>query len=391
MITELDHINALGHLNSFIHNGLKDYSKKRNFDFGEDNRSNVSELSPFIKKRIIHEKTVISNCLDTFKLDSIEKFIQEVFWRTYWRGWLEGRPKVWKDYLRDLGILKKNLNKSNFYKDYKKAIDGQTGFDCFDHWVGELQKSGYLHNHARMWFASIWIFTLNLPWQLGADLFYKNLLDADAASNTLSWRWVAGLQTKGKIYLAREDNIEKYSKFSFTKKNTLAQTAKEPEYEFYEYEEFKYPNTKLNKNDYYLINPNYLLYDKSLLIDLQYANVINYNHLNYNEDTIIKQKFNTSAVDEYVKWLKKNNIVVKEIFNEEKLKFTLSDKSLFTHYPGVGYENDKLIEISKSHNISINYLYDSYDTLCWPYAKSGFFKFKTKINHFIQELFNYQK
>jgi deoxyribodipyrimidine photo-lyase len=66
--------------------------------------------------------------------------------------------------------------------------------------VQELVETGYLHNHARMWFASIWIFTLRLPWELGADFFLRHLLDGDAASNTLSWRWVAGLHTKGKHY-----------------------------------------------------------------------------------------------------------------------------------------------------------------------------------------------
>ena len=43
-----------------------------------------------------------------------------------------------------------------------------------------------------MWFASIWIFTLKLPWQKGAEFFLRELYDGDAASNTLSWRWVAG-------------------------------------------------------------------------------------------------------------------------------------------------------------------------------------------------------
>jgi deoxyribodipyrimidine photolyase len=62
-----------------------------------------------------------------------------------------------------------------------------------------------------MWFASIWIFTLRIPWQLGAAFMYHHLLDGDPASNTLSWRWVAGLHTKGKTYLARADNITKYS------------------------------------------------------------------------------------------------------------------------------------------------------------------------------------
>jgi deoxyribodipyrimidine photo-lyase len=91
------------------------------------------------------------------------------------------------------------------------ALDGRTGIAGFDDWARELVATGYLHNHARMWFASIWIFTLRLPWELGAAFFYEHLLDGDVASNTLSWRWVAGLQTPGKTYVARADNIAFYT------------------------------------------------------------------------------------------------------------------------------------------------------------------------------------
>ena len=74
----------------------------------------------------------------------------------------------------------------------------------------ELIQTGYLHNHARMWWASFWIHAEGLPWELGADVFFRHLLDADPASNTLSWRWVAGLQTAGKTYLVRLSNLQKY-------------------------------------------------------------------------------------------------------------------------------------------------------------------------------------
>ena len=103
---------------------------------------------------------------------------------------------------------------------------GQTGIDCFDAWARELTETGYLHNHARMWFASIWIFTLELPWELGADFFLRHLLDGDPASNTLSWRWVAGLQTRGKTYLARPDNIARYTEGRFRPANELSHTAR---------------------------------------------------------------------------------------------------------------------------------------------------------------------
>jgi deoxyribodipyrimidine photo-lyase len=79
-----------------------------------------------------------------------------------------------------------------------------------NHFARELVETGYLHNHARMWFAGWWIHIERLPWQLGADFFLRHLLDGDPASNTLSWRWVAGLQTPGKTYLPRRSNLEKY-------------------------------------------------------------------------------------------------------------------------------------------------------------------------------------
>ena len=209
---------ALNLLKKFINNGLSNYSSDRNYDYGPQNRTNTSNLSPFIKRRIIHEAEVIKECLKYFKYSKIEKFIQEVFWRTYWKGWLEGRPKVWENYKKDIKSLKESHSFGIKKKIYLSAIEGTTGIDCYDFWVNELIDYGYLHNHSRMWMSSIWVHTLNLPWQLGADFFLNNLLDADPASNTLSWRWVTGIHTRGKSYLASEQNINKYTQNRFIKK-----------------------------------------------------------------------------------------------------------------------------------------------------------------------------
>ena len=103
-------------------------------------------------------------------------------WRIYWKGWLELRPGVWDDYLIN---LKTHREKYKTDKNYLNAIEGNTNIQCFDDWVKELKETNYLHNHARMWFASIWIFTLDLPWELGAEFFLKHLYDGDSASNTL--------------------------------------------------------------------------------------------------------------------------------------------------------------------------------------------------------------
>jgi len=166
---------------------------------------------------------VVAAVLERHSLGSSEKFVQEVFWRTYWKGWLEQRPEVWRRYRRDLAELELSGGYSS--GDYEEAIAGRTGIDAMDAWVSELVDTGYLHNHTRMWFASIWIFTLGLPWQLGADFFYRHLLDGDAASNTLSWRWVAGLQTAGKTYLATASNISRFTEGRFSPSG-LATTAR---------------------------------------------------------------------------------------------------------------------------------------------------------------------
>ena len=209
---EASRAKALNQLNNFIDNGLAEYSKFRNFDFGPEKRTNISCLSPYITHGIINEKEVIQKALSKFSFSKNEKFIQEVLWRTYWKGWLELRPNVWTDYLVELNQIKNEFQNN---KNYLSAIEGKTDIECFNEWVNELKENNYLHNHTRMWFASIWIFTLELPWQLGAEFFMQNLYDGDAASNTLGWRWVAGVQTQGKHYLASEWNIKKFTNNRF--------------------------------------------------------------------------------------------------------------------------------------------------------------------------------
>lgn len=159
-----------------------------------------------------------------------EKFLAEVFWRTYWKGWMELRPSVWRMYVNDLNALHNGLQtQSGLRNRWEEACLGQTGIACFDTWSQELVDTGYLHNHARMWFASIWVFTLELPWQLGADFFLRHLLDGDAAVNTLSWRWVAGIQTPGKTYLATAENIAKFTDGRFSDTSGLARIAIPPD------------------------------------------------------------------------------------------------------------------------------------------------------------------
>ena len=216
-----DRTAAQARLAAFAPKAGRDYAMRRNLDVA--GHPHVSGLSPYLRHRIVTEEDVLQAVLRLHSPAAAVKFIHEVYWRTYWKGWLEQRPSVWTAYCAGLGAALNNVHtQSGLRAEWEAACLGRTGIDCFDHWAQELTETGYLHNHARMWFASIWIFTLRLPWELGADFFMRHLLDGDPASNTLGWRWVAGLQTIGKTYLARADNIAKYTENRFNPKGLAA-------------------------------------------------------------------------------------------------------------------------------------------------------------------------
>jgi len=193
------------------------YEQGRNYDNGPERHTDVSMLSPYIRCRLITEQEAITTALTAHGRDDASKFIEEVIWRGYYKGWLERRPQIWDSYVagRDADLISLKRDR-RLRRDIELAETGNTGLGYFDSWAHELVETGYLHNHSRMWFASIWIFTLELPWRLGADFFYRHLLDGDAAANTLNWRWAAGLHTRGKPYPARRQNIDTFTNGRFT-------------------------------------------------------------------------------------------------------------------------------------------------------------------------------
>ncbi|MDX5350340.1 MAG: DNA photolyase [Paracoccaceae bacterium] len=204
---------GLDRLSRFLPRAGRDYAALRNLDL--PGHPHVSTLSPWLRHRLVTEAEVIDATLRAHPRGA-EKFLAEVWWRTYWKGWLDLRPGIWTAYRQGLtAALNRLAVEPGLAARAEAAMLGETGIDGFDHWSRDLVATGYLHNHARMWFASIWIFTLRLPWELGADFFLRHLIDGDPASNTLSWRWVGGLHTPGKTYLATTDNIRQNTRGRF--------------------------------------------------------------------------------------------------------------------------------------------------------------------------------
>ena len=371
MIFEASRAKALDQLNNFVDNHLAEYSKLRNFDFGPEKRSNISCLSPYITHGVINEKEVIQKALSKFSFSKNEKFIQEVLWRTYWKGWLELRPNVWTDYLVELKQIR-NEFKNN--QDYLSAIEGKTNIDCFNEWVTELKENNYLHNHTRMWFASIWIFTLELPWQLGAEFFMKHLFDGDAASNTLGWRWVAGIQTQGKHYLASEWNIKKFTNNRFQNIQLNENAPPKVSEKSYQIIKQDFNNSENIKEK------NLLIFDNNLSFEVTNFKENNFKKIylvsNKNEDRSIKlseklMKFKSLLIEDQAQRLKNQSIDCQIIDISEVTNI----ENCCGLYPTIGENLDYL----NSNNLKVDFLYRSLDQLSWQYCNKGFFNFKNYI------------
>jgi len=380
---------GLERLKAFLPSAGKEYAAFRNYDLGQEKHPNVSMLSPYIRHRVLTETEVLKSVLQSHSPKSAEKFIQEIFWRTYWKGWLEMRPTVWAEYCSKLNKLYDQLQtQSGLRKSWEDACTGNTGIDCFDSWAKELFETGYLHNHSRMWFASIWIHTLELPWELGADFFLRHLLDADPASNTLSWRWVGGAQTIGKTYMASAQNIQKFTKGRFYPRN-LSQTPKM-------IQGSNNPDRLPISFDAVIKNPKkyaVLLHwedmDWSVLKDLLPNAEKVFCLVPNNEPTPLipsnlQQNFRKKLLeDTLMRWQDKLG-PVETIEKLEALKSETFD-FIFTSYITVGHTRD-LIQNFDWKNTKLIKIARDYDRKAWPYATHGFFRFKEQIGNFLTAL-----
>ena len=372
MMFEASRAKAVDKLNNFVENNLIDYSKLRNFDFGPSNRSNISCLSPYIAHGVINELEVIDKSLKKFSFAKNEKFIQEVLWRTYWKGWLELRPNVWSDYLIELDNVRNQFKNNQNYLD---AIEGKTDIDCFNQWVVELKENNYLHNHTRMWFASIWIFTLELPWQLGAEFFMQHLYDGDAASNTLGWRWVAGVQTQGKHYLASEWNINKFTnnRFQNIKLNENASPIFSDK--TYPINKKEFLNSEILEGQTLLVFENNMTFEFSDFKEHKFKKILlvlnNTNRAIKLSEKVLKFKADLLK-DQKVRLEEKS--INCEIINISDLKNIV--ENIYALYPAVG-ENLDFIQNNNLKNIK--FLYRKLDQFSWQYCNKGFFNFKNYI------------
>jgi deoxyribodipyrimidine photo-lyase len=358
----------------------------------------VSGLSPYIRHRLLSEIEVLTAVLAQHSRSASEKFIQEVFWRGYWKGWLEQRPSVWSDYLDDLGRAGSALvTDADLSARYQAAVDGETGILPLDSWSRELVQTGYLHNHARMWFASIWIFTLKLPWVLGADFFLRHLLDGDPASNTLSWRWVAGLHTRGKTYLATERNIRRYAAERFD----LDAAGVGFERLSAEAAALEAPANPAPSPIAWPVRPEplsrsgVLLTEEDLLIDLP-VEPLALTALRIDTDVCpLVHQFKTGAIENALAQaaaeLPGADISLQSASAYEVVAWAQQNRldQVWVAYAPVGYVRSRLeaLEVSLGEvGVSLVPFVREYDRLVWPHCSKGFFQLRKRIPELLDAL-----
>jgi deoxyribodipyrimidine photo-lyase len=369
---------GLQRLQAFVPQAGGAYQSGRNFDLSASSRSVVSQLSPWLRHRLISETEVLDAVLHLHSPKDAMSFIQEVFWRGYFKGWLEQHPSVWSSFQNNLHQQARNIPDG-----YTDAIQGQTGIACFDHWSRELRSTGYLHNHARMWFASIWIFTLRLPWELGAAFFLNHLHDADPASNTLSWRWVAGLHTKGKHYLATAENIVRFTDGQFFPKGQLNEYATALD------EPVEHPLVPLPFDE---IPPS----EKALRLITEEDCLLS---LNATSETLEvlgivspdASGFAQGAVQHTTSQLGGQTFIGHNWSDAiAKAAERCGTRAVVTSYIPNGFVRDGLHDARrklKAQGITLYTLRRPYDSMVWPHTAKGFFKLKKQIPQILDALF----
>lgn len=389
---------GLQRLSEFVDRAGSHYAAERNYDFGPEQRTNVSVLSPYIRHRLISEAEVAAEVIAAHGLSASEKFIQEVCWRTYWKGWLESRPAIWDRYVKDVVHLKSADAQNDLMQKVRVACAGETGIACFDAWARELVETGYLHNHARMWFASIWIFTLKLPWQLGADFFMTHLLDGDPASNTLSWRWMCGLHTRGKTYLARSSNISEFTRGRFPQTERLAPFAEAltDDGQLGNAQPIK-PRKKLPSGDVVLLmtdedlNPETLTFD-----DARVRSVVMLSGLEHGVTYAPRvQRFKAAArLDASARaarhfWCKSENLDCSDGHGAERLVQLSNGLPLVCAEIPIGQTRaafEPMLDVLNAHGCAVHFVRREWDDAFWPHASRGFFQLKDKIPTVLRQL-----
>ena len=175
----------------------------------------VTRLSPYIRHGVLtlaEVRDAVFTRLARLETPSqrrraVERLIAELGWRDYWQRL--GR-QLGEGIWHDREPLRTGHPPAAYAPELPADIaSAATGLACIDAFAVDLQQTGWLHNHARMWLAAYVVHWRRVRWQAGARWFLEHLLDGDPSSNNLSWQWVAS-SFSHKPYIFNRSNLERY-------------------------------------------------------------------------------------------------------------------------------------------------------------------------------------
>ena len=187
---DISEAGARDRLDKFIFNGIQDYRDGRNFP----DKENVSRLSPYLHFGQLSVNTAWHTALDAAPMigneKSLDTFLSELGWREFSYYLLYHYPQLPTENLQP------RFDRFPWEKDGETELrawqTGQTGYPLVDAGMRELWQTGYMHNRVRMVVGSFLVKNLLIHWHSGEQWFWDCLVDADLASNSASWQWVAG-------------------------------------------------------------------------------------------------------------------------------------------------------------------------------------------------------
>lgn len=318
----------------------KKYAHTRNYGDGD-----ITKLSPYISRGVISTKMIYNHLVEKgFQLNEMEAFVKELAWRDYFQ-------RLGQHHTNDL--ISSNLLQEDVQQDEisRAIVEARTGIHAIDKGINELYSSGYMHNHMRMYVASISTNLVNSHWFSSAKWMYYHLLDADFASNACSWQWICQVRSK-KRYFANQENVNRF--FHSKQRATFIDTdldnfhkIKIPNH-FKEFEQLELKTELPEFNELNLENTKPIAVYTCYNLDPNWRKEEDCNRVLILEPSHFNQFPVSSKTIDFILQLNENNIgaqvFVGEFSEFKKLNSTspiyFKEHPLFDHFTGVKDERD---------------------------------------------------
>lgn len=197
---------AMELLDTFLAGPVNTYMAERDYP----GLSATSRLSPYLHFGQISPRQIWARTAAREPSSGTETFLKELVWREFGYHLLYHRPEMPSAPLQQKFERFPWAQNDEYLKAWQK---GQTGYPIVDAGMRELWQTGTMHNRVRMIVASFLVKHLLIDWCEGERWFWGTLVDADLASNTANWQWVAGCGADAAPYFRIFNPITQGEKF----------------------------------------------------------------------------------------------------------------------------------------------------------------------------------